>query len=117
MSKLDAGNVTITLNGTDRTLRPTLDAITRISTQFGGLAKARDALVSQDFAATVFVISAGLNTAPKQVKALQDDVFANGLSAELIVPLINYVAILANGGRPLTEETETSGEGAEGNAL
>ena len=116
MPKLNEGDVIITLDGEEKTLKPTLRAITMISANFGGLAKAREAIVAQDFHAAVAVIRWGLNLTDKEAKALPDQVFASGVNADLQIPLIRYLGILANGGKPLPDDpvetlADTSTEG------
>ncbi len=117
MARINAGEVAINLNGDDRILRPTLRAITMISSTFGGLAKARDALASQDFQAAVTVIRWGLNMPDSEAKKLPDQLFATGLTVDLLVPLIRFIGILANGGKPLPDDPiELEDASAEGNA-
>lgn len=116
MSKLTAGDVTILLAGEPRVLHPTLRAITMISNTYGGLAKARDALASQDFAAVVVVIRWGLNLSDTEAKKLPDQVFETGVTSDLLVPLIRYIGILANGGKPLPDDPIEEEPSAEGNA-
>lgn len=117
MSQLTAGDVQIELAGETRILKPTLRAITMISQTYGGINKAREALVNQDFAACVAVIRYGLNLNDAQVKKLPDLVFATGVTADLLVPLIRYLGILANGGKPPPDEPlpQYDDESAEGN--
>ncbi len=118
MSKLTAGDVVITLAGEQRVLRPTLRAITMISAHFGGLAKARDALASQDFQAVFQVVRWGLNASDKEAKDLPQQIFETGIISDLLVPLIRYIGILANGGKPMPDDPLEEPDGsAEGNAL
>ena len=118
MSTLTAGDVPITLAGETRILHPTLRAITMISNLYGGLNKARDALVQQEFAAACAVIRWGLNLNDNEAKRLPDKVFQTGLTSDLLVPLIRFLGILANGGKPLPDDPEEGedDESAEGNA-
>jgi len=118
MPQLTAGDVPITLAGETRILHPTLRAITQISNVYGGLGKARSALVEQDFSAACTIIRWGLNLNDAEAKRLPDKVFETGLTTDLLIPLIRYVAILANGGKPLPDEPEqvVDDESAEGNA-
>lgn len=117
MSRINAGDVVITLAGDERILRPTLRAITMISSQYGGLAKARDALAAQDFQAAATVIRWGLNMPDSEAKKLPDMLFETGLNAELLVPLIRFIGILANGGKPMPDDpVELEDTSAEGNA-
>lgn len=115
MAKLNSGDVPITLAGHERILKPTLRAITMISAQYGGLSKARAALAEQDFQAVSTVIKWGLNLTDKETRQLPEQIFQTGLTAELIVPLINYLGILSNGGKPLPDDPVERDESAEGN--
>lgn len=118
MSKLTAGDVVITLAGEQRVLHPTLRCITMISSQYGGLAKVRDALASQDFGAVTTVIRWGLNLSDNEARKLPEQVFATGVTADLLVPLIRFIGILANGGKPMPDDPleDDPDESAEGNA-
>lgn len=122
MAKINEGEVEITVDGQVLTLKPTLLAMSAISSVGGGLSKVRQALVDQDFGTVVSVIMHGANLAgTRDAKNLPDAVFKTGLDAAILVPLINYVAILANGGKPLPEQNNDGDEpqrltSAEGNA-
>lgn len=117
MPRLNAGEVVIVLGGEERTLKPTLRAITMISSQYGGLAKARDALAVQDFQAVATVIRWGLNMPDSEARKLPEMLFETGLTVELLVPLIRYIGILANGGKPLPDDpVELEDTSTEGNA-
>ncbi len=117
MARINAGDVVITLAGEERILKPTLRAVTMISSQFGGLAKARDALAAQDFQAAATVIRWGLNMPDSEAKKLPDMIFETGLGIDLLVPLIRFIGILANGGKPLPDDpVEMQDVSAEGNA-
>lgn len=113
MSKLNPGEIAIILEDEERILKPTLRALSAISGRFNGLARARQALVDQDLDATVFIIRHGLNMTDREAKNLPQVVFENGLTEELVIPLIKYTAILANGGKPLPDQPED--ESTEGN--
>lgn len=116
MSKLNAGDVVITLNGEDRVLKPTLRALTVISSQYNGLSKARELIVAQDFAAAVFIIRQGLNLNDREAKTLPDEVYENGLNIDLLVPLLRFMGILANGGKPMPDDPVDELQSTEGNA-
>ena len=105
MSTLDAGDVKITLDDTEVTLKSTLRAVQMISAHFvpNGLAGARQALVAQDFNAAVAVIRHGLNLADTQAARLPERVWRN-FNVPLVMQLIRYVSLLANGGKPLPDE-------------
>lgn len=121
MAQINEGDVEIDLNGQTITLRPTLRAMNAISS-LGGLGKVRQALVDQEFTTVVSVIMHGANMAgTRDAKELPEAVYKNGLDAPLLVGLIKFVAILANGGKPLPENEDDSQpralpSSAEGNA-
>jgi hypothetical protein len=120
MAMITAGDVPIELAGETRILRPTLRAITNISQAYGGLAKARAALAEQDFAAAVTVIRWGVGMSDNEAKRLPDLVYDTGLTIELLLPLIRYIGILANGGKPLPDEpldADAEDASAVGNVL
>jgi hypothetical protein len=104
--QLDAGEVEIELNGKNLVLRPTLQACKTISRQRGGFAKVRDLLVSEDFDTIVSVIAVGTNQV-RDTTELESAVFKNGIDTKLLLPLIEYVAILGNGGRPLADSIKS----------
>ena len=102
--RLNSGEVSVSLNNEELVLKPTVRAATSISRQFDGFVTARARLVSENFDAVVFILRLGLNLDDKAARDLPDRVYKNGITAELLIPLINYVAILGNGGRPLDLE-------------
>ena len=104
---IGAGNVEIELNGEAVTLRPTLKAAQNISRAKGGIASAIEAVGRFDFDVMVTVIALGLGAEGKDARELPDKVFSTGM-ADLVAPVISYLTILANGGRPVQE---TGGEG------
>lgn len=115
MSKIMAGAIDIALNGETKTLQPSPRCILLLSRQFGGLGKLRDALVAQDIDAAASTISRGLNLSDKESAKMAEAVAVNGVTHELIVPLIKFVGVLSNGGKPVDEGDGGSGEGSEGN--
>lgn len=110
MSKLNDGEVEITLGGTPRVLRPTLNAMQALSRSHNGLAGVRDALVRQDTDAICNVLFHGMGLKEGERKDLPKILYKNGISGELLIALIKYVAILGNGGKPLDDDE--AGEGA-----
>ena len=114
MSQLNPGEVEISLAGETRTLKPTLRALNIISSQYGGLARARELLVAQDMGATVFIIRHGLNLSDSQAKALPEQVYQTGLNADLLIPLIRFLGILGNGGKPQPDDPVDPRQGTEG---
>jgi hypothetical protein len=111
-----AGLTSVTLAGTRHELALTLRAATRISRSFGGFQAAQQKLLDGDFDAFVTVLQHGLGLkTEEEVKAmgLRDKLFRTGVNA-LVLPLVEYVLTLANGGRPLEEAA--AGEPATGTA-
>ena len=106
MSKpaLGAGNVTITLDGEDVVLRPTLKAAQTISRMNGGIMSAVERVTLFDLEVITSVVAAGLD---RPTKEIADDVWRTGC-ADLAPHVINFLSILANGGRPV------GGSGGEG---
>lgn len=112
-AKINEGDVLLHLNGDDIVLRPTLKALSAISSM-GGLGKVRQALVDQDFSTIVAVILHGANmTGGAAGKQVPDAVFKNGLNTELLVGLLNYVGILGNGGKPLPDDVAAAAAAEE----
>jgi hypothetical protein len=111
--RLGAGDVSITLDGEEKVLRPTLRAAQSISRQSGGIAAAIEAIGKVDFDALVSVIALGLGIQDhRETKDLAERVWRTGMT-ELSGPAIRYLAILANGGRP--NEGSTEGGESTGN--
>lgn len=110
-SKINSGETPIFFDGEDMVLRPTLRAATTINRQFDGFQNARNALVRENFDAVVFILRMGLNLSDKDARNLPDRVYENGITAELLIPLIKYVAVLGNGGRALPDEPEDNQTG------
>lgn len=103
MSKLTSGQVAITLGGTEQILEPTLGAATRISRAFGGFQGAHQKLLASDLDAYVTVIQHGLGLKTEaETKGLRDKVWSAGMNS-LVLPLVEFVSMLANGGRPVEE--------------
>ena len=108
---LGAGNVDIELDGETYTLRPTLKAAQNISRAKGGIMAAVDAVGKFDFDTMVSVIALGIGAEGKEARDLPDKVWSTGM-ADLTGPVITYLSILANGGRPVQPETD-GGEGSD----
>ena len=115
--KINAGEIDVVLNDDRLVLKPTIRAATTISRQFNGFAEARRMLVAENFDSVVSVLRLGLNLSdndargrglPPNHQSIEDRVYQNGITAELLIPLIKYVAVLGNGGRPLPDEPEDS---------
>lgn len=98
-AKLGAGNVTITLDGEDYTLKPSLRAAQTLSRQAGGLIAALEAVGRLDLDAMVSVIALGIGAEGAEAKALAEKVWRTGV-ADVSAPVTRFISIIANGGRP-----------------
>jgi len=100
-ASLGAGNVTITLDGDEVTLRPSLKAAQTISKQAGGIIAAIHAVGRFDFETIVSVVALGLGVSQaKEVQSLAEKVYSTGIT-DLVEPVTKYLTIIANGGRPV----------------
>lgn len=121
MSKLNDGEVEITLNGTPRVLRPTLNAMQALSRGHGGLAGTRAAILNQEVDVYCNVLVHGMGLKEGDRRDLLKALYKNGMTTDLMVDLIRYVSILGNGGKPLDEKEgededgDDSAPAAEGN--
>ncbi len=111
----DSDNVvTINLDGKDIVLKPSLGAFRMISRQYGGMQKARQQLTFEDFDAAAFVIRVGSGMTDREARRLDEMIYESGLNGDLLMQLINYVAMLSNRGRPvILGEDETSPNGRD----
>lgn len=110
---IDSGTVTITFDGEEYRLLPTIKAAKRISAHFGGFLPALTRLQSLDIDACVAVVRHGLNADDALAKRLDEMVWRANLGA-LLPSLVEYVLVLANGGAPLREQAhEGNGEAAK----
>ncbi len=105
-SKITSGQIPIVLDEEDLILVPSIKAYNSINRQFDGLANARAALVRENSDAIAFVIRQGLNLSDRDARDLPEKIYKNGITIELLIRLIKYVAILGNGGRPLPDEPD-----------
>lgn len=106
-AKIGAGNVEIELDGETVTLKPTLRAAQTISRQAGGIMAAVERIGKFDLDVLTQVVALGLGREPKDVA---DAVWRTGM-ADLSAPVINFLSVLANGGRPIQQDE--GGEGAD----
>jgi hypothetical protein len=93
--------INIKLDGEEIILKPSMQAARMISRQFNGMQNARTALTQENFDAVAFIIRVGSGMKDREARDLDERIFANGLSGELLVALINYVAMLGNRGKPV----------------
>lgn len=106
MSKINAGEVEITLNGETLTLKPTIRAILGLNRSFGGLMKAVGMLTDGNIDAAATVISHGLGLADKDARKMPERVAENGITDGLLAALINFVGVCSNGGKPLDDKAD-----------
>lgn len=117
MSELNS-EVSISLNGDDFTLRPSLNAANAISVRFGGMNEAYVALGRMQLDAYVFIVKTGM---PRdQLKQFPGDkdlptaVWRAGMD-NLAEPLAKFVNILRHGGRnpelAVDDDEDDSGNG------
>lgn len=97
---LGAGDVSFTLAGEERTLRPTLGAARAASRLNGGIMAAVQAIAQFDFDVLVRVLALGLD---EKVSDIEDAVYSDGV-ANLAPHAITFLTNLANGGRPVSED-------------
>lgn len=110
--ELGAGDVQIELDGKLVTLRPTWEACQRISKIGGGLNAVAQRISMLDMDTICEVISIGLNLNPVLSKKLPKAIFDVGL-INLAGPCIDFVHIIGNGGRPITEDEEDQDNDAD----
>jgi len=103
-----AGNIPIELDGKQLQMVPTLAACLAISRIAGGLHAAVQRCAQLDMDTICAVIQAGLNLNPNQAKMLPGAAFNAGLMT-LSAPCIDFINVVANGGRPI--ELDEEGEG------
>lgn len=103
------GEVTITLNGREETLKSTLRAARDVNAACGGFMEAYRKLMAFDLEAYVAIVAAGLG---KKRQEVEDDVFKTGL-APLSEPLAEFVGYLSNGGRDPTEKAQEQPQSGE----
>ncbi len=110
---IGAGNVNITLNGVEVTLRPSLKAAQTISRQSGGIVAAMQAVGKFDFDVIANVVALGLGkTRTEEVQEVAEQVYSTGLT-DLVPSVTVYLTNLANGGR---STGKAGGENPQGQA-
>ena len=107
-----AGNVEIELDGETCILKPSLQACQALSRMRGGISNMARAVGDLDFDAMVTVIGLGLGLSGKELKDLPERVYETGLP-NLSAPLIRYLLIVANGGKPLDNGGSDEDQGNE----
>lgn len=98
---VNPGEVSITLDGKEETLKCTLRAAKTVNAR-GGFSKALELLQALDLDTCVMIIAAGLN---KKNSEVEEAVYKAGL-VDLVGPVTDFTVLLANGGRPVAERGE-----------
>lgn len=100
-----SGNITITLDGKELELVPSLRACIDISNMAGGLNAAAQRCMALDFQTVCQIIIAGRSLNPVQAKKVGEAVYKTGVIA-LAQSCIDFINVVSNGGRPLPEGGE-----------
>lgn len=103
------GEVEIELGGNTEKLRPTLRAAKVINALGGidGFSGVFRRIIALDLETVTAVIAAGTN---KKFDKVEQDVFKAGV-ANLVKPASEFVSMLANGGKPLEQASESDEAG------
>jgi hypothetical protein len=101
--------VAIELDGDELHLIPSPDAIIFLSGKYDGFQPLLGALQRLNIQAAIDVVTSGLGVEGKAAKNVAGQVVSAG-PIELMPKLVEFVMILANGGKPLKEQEE-DGEG------
>lgn len=104
-SRITAGEVGITLDGAPATLRPTVGAGIAINQMFGNLQEAHRRVQALDLEATGFIVAKAIGARDGDIKSVTEKVFATGLQ-DLRLPVMQYIAMLTNGGKPINPEPD-----------
>lgn len=91
------------------TLRPTFNCSKKVSRMSGGFLAASRRILELDLDAYVAIIGAGLGYTETGMINLDDRVYKTGLT-DLAEPLVRFIRILANGGKPPKEQETEDGE-------
>ena len=109
MSKEDLqigqGDVTCFLDGEQVTLKPSLHAVKMLCTGDGGIGTMVQRVSMLDFNAILMVVVAGLGLSGNGTKDLPEKLYKTGLF-KMSAVCIQYLNILANGGKPPKDEEE-----------
>ena len=97
MSKTNYGTVDVEVGTEIHTLGFNLKAVRAVERFFGGISPALQELQKLQLGAAAKVIIAGANLTlkPKEVEALEEEIYDHGIG-EVTPPLINYIIALLN---------------------
>jgi hypothetical protein len=109
MSKTDHGTVEVLVGENTYILAFKLKAVKRIERVFGGILPAMEQVQKFNLGAVTAVIAAGADLAlkPKEVEALEEEVYDAGIIS-VTPPLIEYLSALLNPAAKTAEQLETA---------
>ncbi len=110
MSEHNTHSGDVMINLTDNgevALKPTLDAAIRLSSAPGGINKMVDRCVNYEFDAILTVVQVGIGENSKDLPGI---VFRTGM-IELAPSCIEFLHVIANGGRSLSDKPEQKEDG------
>lgn len=107
--RLSTGEVSITLGGRERVLRPTLDAARKINSKFGGITPVYNQFIQQDIEALIFVLAAGIDAKrlEKTIDEIAPQVFSGGLFQTYGQPALRFLRNISAGGKDADAAAET----------
>ena len=114
MSKTNHGTVEVEVGTEIYTLNFNLKAVRSVERFFGGIGPALAELqkFSLGAAAKVIIAGANLTLKPKEVEALEEEIYEQGVG-EVTVPLITFIVALLNPAAKTEEELEKAAEEPE----
>ncbi len=113
---LNEGEVTLKLGDREYTLRPTLRAMKNLSALSGGMRGVYTGLISQDFAMVTQVVRHGAMVHDRDIDGLEQAIYKAGINDPVLMPLIEFVRNLMNGGKPPADAPADGPNEPEGNA-
>jgi hypothetical protein len=114
MSKTDHGATEVVVGSEIYSLAFTLKAVKRIEQRFGGIAPALQEVQKLQLGAAAAVIAAGagLTLKPKEVEALEEEIYEAGIG-EVTPPLIQFLIALLNPAAKTAADLEKAAEEAD----
>lgn len=92
---LSHGDIEVQLGDETYSLRPTLKAMKKIQSRFGGVRGAMDALTQLNSEHIAAIIAAGTDALPRDVPAIEEAVFQQGITSAT-EQVVAYVVALMN---------------------
>lgn len=101
------GEIVLELGDETYELRPTLKAMKKIQSRFGGIRGAMEALTQLNVEHVAAIVAAGANCVPREIPALEEAIFSHGITpvTEQVVP---FVTALLNPNGDSDEDSEKS---------